>query len=613
MPLQTQKYGEINLGINFSYKPNEPFKLKFDHSDEESTKDIFKKNSNQMEFILGLTEATKHTSQQFFVYLGNDPLRKWDKNYEIRLEIQHHPSAPVFWKAHNEDVKRIKNNLWCAAKTRITLCDDRHSPILTEDGKYVQTTISLSFHEWYLSLYEGVKAGLKSLNQSANITTPFEQLESIAKAAIEEADGSEILALYLRIKSLLSVFNRSIEAIIKNPAQRPNSQIQFHQLYDLKAVNEHFSTNKQISFLSVQKVAKLGNKFYPCSFVSSEIGMTQDIPENRLVLQCIKQVQLHLEAVERELTKYIDYTKTIKTSNKYHKDALINDIKKHEAELKELQTHIQRCKQYRHRFPIPSSHSTFVSKNPASELLYYEQRYSSIWKLAAKIDGLIKYIDTSDEAIPFQVAPFQEVYQRWCLFRVVDALDKLGFIKIFTGESTPLYGNPQFNTVFCELEPPNNPSIKLKIYFERGYKTINSTSDHNDYGFWQDLYNPNQLKPEEWKRTPDIALEFHGIEPYPLIITLDPTLGAKQEYWSQKYKYKKTIFANQQPNPIPVVKAAWAIAPGLKEHSKEPYYLVELDWDFSEGVIILNHLAESQDRLSDTLRKIIKDKIMNLS
>jgi hypothetical protein len=602
MSIYSPQFGDIYLYLRNS--SGKPIELQFNEHDKDITENILKSNRN-LEFIIRIDNPCySNPPTHLFLYLGSNILRKWDADYAIQLEVKYDFYEQPIWEANKDDIDRIRKEFWCAATAQVTLCNDKKIPILASDEKDIKTSIQLSYDPWSRAVYDTVVSGLESLNQQANITTPFEQMANIARMAREEAGDSKILALYLRIQNLIPVFNRCVEEILKKPAQRLRSEICFYSTnYALSLDYQHQLSLKASTLVSVHQFERINSHFYPTAFSAIDNKITSEIEENYFVLQCVKQVQSYLELVRFEIQEYVDLVRDIanKTHAGIHKRQLNQDVQRHEEKLQEVVEYIQQCNYYRSRFPVRENASPSSLINLASELLYYDQRYSNIWKLAAKIDDLIKFADTSEDAIPFQIAPFHEVYHKWCLLKTVDALEKLDFVKVAKGSVTPLYGNPQFNSLVCEMLHSQNPGLRLKVFFERKYPFINSTHAQWEYGFWRPLQRT--LPPQDWKHTPDICLEFHdGISKYPSLFTLDPTLGGYKT-WQAKYKYRDTLRVNVIPKPKAIVKAAWAISPGSPNNGYEPY--LDESADFSKGAIILNHTSTSQSQLKETLCEII--------
>ena len=602
MPIYSPQFGDIYLYLRNS--SGKPIELQFNEYDKNITENILKSSKN-LEFVVRIDKPCYSTPPtHLFLYLGSNILRKWDADYAIRLEIKYDFLGQPIWEANRDDIDRIRKEFWCAATAQVTLCNDKKIPILDSDEKDIKTSIQLNYDPWNRAVYDAVISGLESLNQQANITTPFEQMAKIARMAREEAGNSKILALYLRIQNLIPVFNRCVEEILKKPAQRLKSEICFYSTsYALSLDYQYQLSSKASTLVSVQQFEKLNSHFYPTAFSAIDNKITSDIEENHFVLQCVRQVQSYLELVRLEIQEYVDVVRDIanKTHTGIHKRQLNQDVQRHEEKLQEVVEYIQQCNFYRSNFPVRETASSSSLMSLASELLYYDQRYSNIWKLAAKIDDLVKFTDTSEDAIPFQIAPFHEVYHKWCLLKILNALEELDFVKVAEGSVTPLYGNPQFNSLVCEMLHPQNPGLRLKIFFERKYSFINNTNAQWEYGFWQPLQKT--LPPQDWKHTPDICLEFHdGSSKYPSLFTLDPTLG-KYDFWQAKYKYRDTLRVNVPPKSRAIVKAAWAISPGSPSNGHEPY--LDESTDFSKGAIILNHTSTSQNQLKETLHEII--------
>lgn len=600
MSVLTSKYGKIEIYLKDSNGRFVPIDLQV--SNEIITKDIFARNKKSMDFSVRLPDYSGDLPKYFYLYLGTDPIRRWQNDYSISLKLGYDFSNLPYWAAEPEDVTRISREFWCAAKAEMFLCDHDKTPLLTETDESTSTIIGLGYDAWYENVYKGVKQGLESINQEADLTSPFEQEVEVSASSNEDSPSSEILAVYWRIKPYLDDLGRSVAKIVANPAQRNYAQHHFYSLQGAQS-NPLSSDHMNCGFITVQSYQTIGGRAIPDNYISTQIDTTYNIEENYISLQCIKRTLGYLEDISDEIKKYIEDLRKIKFSihNGIHKNKLEADVRQHHNELKDIKEQIDKFSYYIKCFSFLERDYRPPSLNFSSELLYYDDRYSTVWKILARIDRILNYINVSDEVIKFQIAPFQEVYERWCLLKIISALEAIGFRKISSASKSPLYGNPRFNSQYCELEHPQDPGLSLKVYFEKKHQFIDSTWTEGSYGFWKPAYKEEPMR--EWKHAPDISLEFFRDLSYPYIVTFDPTLGGKS-IWSDKYKYKKTIRANTLQGYAYIVKAAWAISPGQERHSSFPFHDDE-DAGFTEGTIFLNHIRESQKALYVTLRKIL--------
>ncbi len=281
-------------------------------------------------------------------------------------------------------------------------------------------------------------------------------------------------------------------------------------------------------------------------------------------------------------------------------------------ELECLKHEVQRCQQYRSKFNFLDS-AKYEQGQKESELLYYDQRYAKVRRLTSQIIKLVDYIDTSAETMKFRVAPFHEFYQHWCLVKIVQALELLGFSTDTNNDRqgyTPFYQIPQLNTEFCSMRHSGFPSMRLSILYERRYPFSTDANKIQDYGYEarrsRTSYPCND--PKKMKSTPDISLEFWGLsrDEYPSIITLDPTMANDLKYCQEKYLYRDSLrhFIKEDDNGESqrIVKAAWAICPGINGPANKPYG--DAGPRFSQGILFLNHLQGGQMRLQQTLSRI---------
>ncbi|MBD2234081.1 DUF2357 domain-containing protein [Phormidium tenue] len=601
--IKTLTYGEI-----FLYLQNEP--IRFNFLDEETSERVFRENNRDCYFVLSVNRTQSvPLPSRFYIYIGNNPWKDWEeeeKEYVIHLTQIPIPGPTINYAASEDDRKRIRQQLWCAANAKITLCAASGEPVLAENGKPIQTTIGLGFNSWYGALYEHVRTGLELLNRQANITTPFEQLAQISQEALSNPERSDSLVLYLRIKKLLPNFTACVDAIAKAPAQKMALEVKHYASSSVASPNYAFhSTQVSLSILGVQRVDSFQGKTYPLAFSVLEGKPTYDIEENFLVCWCIEQVKIALSKVKAELKDFIDSTLLSATATRGpHKRQLQDDASRHQRELDRVDQYIRYCTVSSGKLPISSNRLILQKVNNLSELINYDWRYSRLWKIANLIKDSVSFVDTSSEAVPFQVAPFQDNYEKWCLLKVVKSLEEIGFKPTKKGDLTPLYHNPKPNSLFCEMAHPTDSKQHLKVFYEKRYWSVDNYSERNSYGFWE----PAGFEGDERKRTPDISLEFHSENrPYPWIVTLDPTLGASNMNLRKKFLYKETLRVNNlTQDGHHNVKAAWAITPERgPEEGGRPYRLHEFT-GFSQGVIILNHLEGSGNRLRSSIETILQ-------
>lgn len=590
-------YGEILLSLGNEY-------LKFNTEDQQTSERIFREPNTRLLFVLEISNSQiQQSSASFYIYLGKDPY-EWDDDYAI--ELQKIPLRDL-WQACSEDRNRIKQQYWCAATAKITLCNENKKPLLTEDGKLVQTTIGLGFDGWYDAVYQSVRSGLEQLNQQINITTPFEQLLAISREAALDSSDSDALILYLRIKNLLPTFTACVDAIIKSPAQKMIGQV---QNFSTLSVSSHsYGLNVNYSFssvVSIQKTRLFNRKMLPLAFSYLEAKSSYDIEENFLAYWCIEKVKKALEFVKEELASLIEsLLESANRNSGIHKAHLEKDAKKHKTELDKIDGFIYFCQKSLSALPLSSKPDSVAHVHNFSELINYDWRYSKLWQLANLIQDAVNFTDTSSEKMPFQVASFQDNYEKWCLIQVCQALKDIGFKLIKRGELMPFYKKPKPNSLFCELSHPQHAKQHVKVFYERKYEPVSPQSEKDAFGFWEPI--KNDLARNDWKKTPDIALEFYDDDRlYPLIITFDPTLGG-HEICRKKYLYKETIRLNDlSPDGLNIVIAAWAIAPGTNPQEGERYTRMHESRKFSQGTITLNHLPDSQKELSKTISKILQ-------
>jgi hypothetical protein len=610
MSISVGKYGKLEVFLKDGDRRPVPIDLNI--SNVSITKTIFINNNKQMSFVVRFPDYSGDPPERLYIYIGTDPIRRWKDDYSICLKREYDFANHPIWVADPEDTSRISKQFWCAAEAEMTICDCDKTPLLTITGDKAATIIGLSYDEWYKNVYEGVKKGLESVNQESDITSPFRQEINVGNSSYANPSKSEILALYWQIKSCLDDLGKCAAQITSNPAQRNYANHHFFEMPGTQSSNASANAFSH-GFVAVQSYQTIGGNIVPEKYISTQVKTTHNIEENYIVLQCLKRVLSYLQAISTEIGEYIDDLKKIevKLPLGIHKEQLREEVRQHKNEKDDILEQIERFEYHVKRFSFLDRSYRPSCLSFSSELLYYDKRYSTVWKILARIDRILSYINVSDEVVQFQVAPFQEVYEKWCLLKIVSSLEELGFRKISSASKSPLYGNPRFNSLYCEFENSQDPELRVEVWFEKKYPFTNTQSTAPLYGFWEPAYVGTPKN--EWKHTPDISLEFFRGSDYPLIVTFDPTLGGRS-YWSDKYKYKKTLRARDSDgSDIRIVKAAWAIAPGQLWNSNPPYY-VDDDGNFTEGTILLNHSEESQQALHTTLKRILEcNKLCDLS
>ena len=141
------------------------------------------------------------------------------------------------------------------------------------------------------------------------------------------------------------------------------------------------------------------------SWLTCQVKTTHNIEENYIVLQCLKRVLSYLQAISTEIGEYIDDLKRIEAKLPFgiHKEQLREEVRQHKNEKDDILEQIERFKYHVKRFSFLDRSYRPSSLSFSSELLYYDKRYSTVWKILARIDRILGYINISDEVIQFQV------------------------------------------------------------------------------------------------------------------------------------------------------------------------------------------------------------------
>lgn len=627
----TRSFGKLKLGFLVQ---REPVWLQFDENDTEISKKALIDTGKKMLFILH--SEMNLENDNFYVYLG-DIDTDWNPEFSIQLSRDYkHLNIWSAKKGQNdlgddEDVDRIQKGLWCAGSATITLCSYPSKPVLLSspgEAKTVQTVIELSYDKWYLDLYNGVRADLKELNKQSDITSPFKgKLDTVTHN--EDLSDSPAFELFLILQRIYNPLIQRLHAIAKSPASKVENSI---QNYYVNSSSLNYIRNTNI--LRVNDVQKVIGKTIPRSFLGRTMQMSCDIPENRLAKTCIKRLGVCLDIVAKELSAYITEIEkevdqlrknNLSQNSSIHQRNQAKELEKHKRAYDNIEKNILHTRQKKQLFNFCRDEDSF-DRLLETELLSYDFKYASIKSSLKELESSIKYyrsddiIDPSTVAIPFQVAPFHAVYQRWCFTKIIDALFQLGFYIPQTSvqpKLTRFYRNPMPNQLNCSMVHNDlfqlNRDFRVDIFYEKIYPRPGDP--HSEYGLetrkaltsW-DLNNPSAVK-----YSPDIALEFWGLpnaHGCPVIVIFDPTTGKfdNKKFWYQN-SLRHFIKKGSDGESLRIVKASWGIFPNYEGNDRTDRYYVSSNSTFSEGFIVLNHFSSTHLNLKETVRTILNNAL----
>jgi hypothetical protein len=573
-----------------------------------------------------------------YAYLGRD-LADWDEDLAIRLEPKRY-REPLVWRADRKAIHGFKRRHWCAARASVTICESPQHAILRKDGTSLQTRISLGYENpWYAEIYRQTRLALQGETLSADITSSIQDFFTVIREAREKAHGSPSLELYHRLRVGLPAYEEVLSTILANPLRQPVRSVRSYRLAPEDAGRLHSERAGQMQVIHVAQSLPRGGRSVPTAFTAAEHALSTNNPANYYVRQSVTTVATWLDIVSRSLAAYVEseresvreffrvrgeevnaQVEDLGPNTSYVVRPRIEGIRRHLQAHRRLQNDRDRFRRFEASLPH-SEHPSGVFAEGASALAF-DPRYAELRRITDRLSHTFDYADTSEDRIPFEVESFQEIYQRWCFVRIIDALQEIGFE--FTGSegrrTTPFYHNPVPHQINAEMVHPRLPGRRLFVWYERTYPIYSEEVPHL-YGvetrYAQGRTRYDAVDPArvgklfgKAKRSPDIALEiFNGADPVPLVVTLDPTLGNSKS----KYDYRESIrslvdgdLENDQRESRRIVTAAWGVRPGGEHTVTFLEHAAPQNPDYREGFIVLRPNHESSGALSASLAAILE-------
>ena len=566
------------------------------------------------------------------LYFGSRPARTWTRGLALPLVFDDEDPERMRWDVPFDDVKRFVKEWRCPAVASLTLCMDERRPITRlETGADLSTKVRFGSDGWTQALYHRT---LEELNQdlgtlAADITSSFE-LQALARDAQDRAGGSEPLELYYRLKFVLRDYEALLADIVARPGRRLRHRVQHLALHPSAATQFHRENRGRYVIGRTEAAAPVGGRRVPVRFQALEICASTEVASARFIERSAGRVAGWIRDIESAIEDYVQAEHESldtflalhgrnATAESYHQTARQKElIEAHRAaagSLRETRTRLRR----RVAGISPSDGSSGEVDLGDSAILSLDPRYSELRRLSLRLLERIRFANYSPEAFPFEVEPWNVLYERWCLVRVVDALRKLGFKDAGTPEmrGALLYNRPIANRVYQTFTHPALPGERLEVWFARrypipqaaGYMFGLETRTQNHRTTYPHVSNGIPLA--RAKRTPDITLEFYPDgEQVPRIVTLDPTLSLDSDVHAEKYEYRESIrsFVAVDPDDrqsLRIVKAAWAICPGEPNPAA---YLSPRAPKHRHGMIVLrpDPTSPSVDSLPGSLLKILR-------
>jgi hypothetical protein len=626
-PAVDTNIGQVQFGLRYT-KNGVPdtYWFQFDERDVEESREILRE-SQELLFEVEIVSPPANT--ELFVHLGKD-LDTCTAEDELSIELCR--DSAQRWRARRgytdkdtpTDVERIKRFHWRAAFANATLCKGPGDPVRFPDNSPVQTKLALGYaDEWYEAMYKDILRHLSEDRIEARPTSSFDLfMDSIERARIL-AEGSPSLELYYRLQRIMQEYESNVARVLRNPATQVRPEVSFFNVEPEQAAQFYQGRGQQVQVYEAHRVSDRQGKMVPLAFVGREPRPTLDHEANRFVVRSLKRIRRLMRKVSRSLTEFMESERAANrrflaqeprntTLSPIYRSRE-QSIEKHAKKAQRLDEAEDRFTRYLQAFPLNQGEQATAG---GSATMYYDTRYAKLRELDTLLDFTLRFVETNEASVPFEVDPFHALYERWCFIQVVEALQDIGFTFARGGEPAvvPLYHHPTPHQAVCTMYHEQLPGKELEVWYERRYPKFDYSRDRR-YGL-ETRYKERRTTYQEVnparrncrpKRTPDIALEFKDLQSMdsPDIITLDPTLGFRQD----KYEYRDAIRCfhktNDRGKSLKIVRAAWGISPRRSESELSDYTIFDQNDDYRRGFIVLRPTEESLAALRTSLLSIL--------
>lgn len=603
--------------------------LGFDENDVHRSKEVLQ-GSRQLSFEVW---ATIPDSYDLIAYLGDpSPGVPWESKLAIPLKHQTSQNDWKRWWVGSEDeskrVQQLRVEYWRAAEAKVHLFQRRGEdriPLWRPDGSIVSTVIRLDYEPEYRSLYENVLKDMERLTVQGDLASNFNRYVDF-KNIRDRREDTAGLELYKRLINVFPRYKETVLQILRRPDLQYEQAVQ-QNFFSLGEALSHFSGRGRYEPITrVYQAEKKGSQVIPTKFASHRTSLNVDTPANRYVAGSLARIQKGVRLIKKHLYEEKKSSKEFMTQER----AKAFDHKHDQAilHLEEVQKEVEYLIG---RQPWPSALS--LNEAPVSSMNYYDGRYSRLRELTSLMETLLEFVNTSEDAFPFEVQAFHKLYQHWVFIHVIEAMSSLGFK--FVDEdgrrTTPFYKNPFQNDVNCRLVSPYQEQFVIEVFYERCYESASDLergakkgSNHRieklDRPYGLENRFPGKTRSRSKKNRPDIVFERHECKSdftrkpgsVPEIITLDPTLahsGTRDSAWDKKYEYEESIRSfvetNEQGRSKRIVKAAWGVSPGLRR-GQSPFVELFEKQNYRFGFICLRPTDDHIEELQVTLRKVLR-------
>jgi|GEM_PF-5257355 len=570
----------------------------------------------------------------FIVYLGRN-LDEWTEDLALTLRPRR-LHGRVVWTASEDYVRDFSRRHWCAAEASLTLCEARGQPVLHRHSKKpLDSRISLGYEDpWYASLYRKTCRSLQDAGSSPDVTSWLQELRAISRDAHEAAAGSAALELYYRLRAALHPYLGALAGITARPLHEPRRHAEVYHLEPAEAAAFFADRAGQMEVVHVGRAARGAGRVLPTQFRAVSHALSIENAPNRYAARSVATVASWVEEVARAIESFVESERASMeeferiegvriTNGKPRRTGMLarreRTVKRHERALQALAE--TRDALHSHACRLPRGQSPLAHAELDAPALNFDARYAELRRQVQRMSRAIRFVDTSEERIPYEVEPFNEVYARWCFVQVVEALLSLGFE--FQNEdglrTTPFYHHPVPHQVNCVMAHPALAEVRVDVWYERRYPLYDPQSGHL-YGVETRVEEGRTEytrvdpslggSPVEAKRTPDIALEiFKPGEVVPTIVTLDPTLGGSKDKYEYRDSIRSLVEGDYEPNGEEsrrIVGATWGIRPGGKHEHPFIQHRKRVRPDWRSGYLLLRPDTETIRTLPDSLGKILE-------
>jgi hypothetical protein len=620
--VEVKHYGKIEFGLMGQTKLTALIYDDDQYNCEQTIK-FFKQRGRQNKIKLNFYLKNKDGKLKEPVIYLSDTSENINSKNAYALHLIRVEDEDNLWTIDDREARNLENTIWCAAEVNLffmDLSDSSKRMIKCSDKKFLRYKIALDYFGYFKYLHQHIRSTLSS-SYEADITSYFKSFKGIVENIDEE---SLQLVEYHKIKSIIDEFIIITDEIILNPKSviskkiimiNPSSTLQLLssvQSSSLPTLNS-FDNKKRPLEIEIQTYwhnQHTNENFFVKYGISFFIGK---------LLEIRTQLEEYIEQINIELGDVQNFydIKESKTKIEKHRIIVANIF---------LYEKILRDK-YQQFLPGTKLHQFSMLRNRYSETINYDKRYARFNYLISLLKALSGYLDSSEKGMPFEVLPFNKVYELWCFVIIFDNMKKIGFTCGNEHERLKFYNNPVTNFGY-EFKHEDYPNLLLKMYYKRSYpKEGNGAKLKINYGLPKDrrMSSYNHIldvrkkrgsKDSKPKYSPDISIEIFDSEKekelIPKIITFDPTLSLSEDKIRLKYDYLHSIrYFTENDDTYPtdakrIVSSAWAIYPGNNSnYNNPPFYQEEISGDYSTGSIVLNHKEVGSGDSMVVLKKIL--------